>query len=152
MSDALIIGWREWVKVPGLKIDWVKAKIDTGARTSAIHAFYTERFVRDGDPWVRFGVHPRQGDTDYEVHCEAPIHDERVVTDSGGHREMRPVILTDVVLGEAVRTVEMTLTDRDSMLFRMLIGRTAMRDKTLVEPARSFLLGGDKTAPPEIGN
>ncbi|MEE4202413.1 MAG: ATP-dependent zinc protease [Halieaceae bacterium] len=149
MSDNLTIGWREWVQLPGLNIPWVKAKIDTGARTSAIHAFYTERFTREGAAWVRFGVHPIQGDSATVIDCEAPLIDERSVTDSGGHREQRPVILTPLTLGGVTRDVEMTLTDRDSMLFRMLVGRTAMNRGIVVSPGCSFLTGGDKLSPPE---
>lgn len=149
MSKVLTIGWREWVQLPGLGIPWVKAKVDTGARSSAIHAFYTERFTRNGEAWVRFGVHPMQGDTETVIDCEAPLVDERAVTDSGGHREQRPVILTSLTLGGITREVEMTLTDRDSMLFRMLVGRTAMNRDIVVSPGCSFLTGGDKNSPPE---
>lgn len=144
-----VLGWREWVKLPDLGLGWIKAKVDTGARTSALHAFYTERFERDGKPWVRFGVHPEQGNSDKVVHCEAPIIDDRVVTDSGGHKENRPVIRTTLCLGGVEHNVEMTLTDRDSMLFRMLIGRTAISQGFLVSPGQSFKLGGHREQPPE---
>jgi len=149
MNEQQTLGWREWVKLPDLGIDCVKAKVDTGARTSALHAFYTERFERDGRPWVRFGVHPRQQDDDTIIHCEALIIEERIVTDSGGHRESRPVIQTSLVIGQEVRNVEMTLTDRDSMLFRMLVGRTSISDGILVSPGQSFKLGGTRENPPE---
>lgn len=149
MSSELTLGWREWVHLPELGIDWIKAKVDTGARTSALHAFYTERFTRDGRDWVRFGVHPRQKNDDLVIHCEAPVIDERVVRDSGGHQERRTVIETVISLNGEERRVEMTLTDRDSMLFRMLIGRTAMNRDTVVSPGQSFLLGGSRKAPPE---
>ena len=141
MSDYLTVGWREWVKLPGLDIDWVKAKVDTGARTSAIHAFYTERFVRDGEPWVRFLVHPHQHSQEV-VACESPVLDNRVVTDSGGHAEERPVISTRLILGEWESPVEITLTSRDNMLFRMLLGRTTIKKGGFcVDPARSYLVG-----------
>ncbi len=149
MNDQQVLGWREWASLPELGISWIKAKVDTGARTSALHAFYTERFDKDGQPWVRFGVHPIQDDTDTVLHCEAAIIDERVVTDSGGHRESRPVIKTTLQLGEYSREVEMTLTDRDSMLFRMLVGRTSIREGVLVSPGQSFKLGGTREQPPE---
>ena len=150
MSNPLTLGWREWVSLPDLHIDAVKAKIDTGARTSTLHAFYTEYFARDNTTWVRFGVHPEQNTVEQVVHCEAPVVDTREVTDSGGHREARPVITTTLMLAGLPRTIEMTLTDRDSMLFRMLIGRTAIRSGVVVSPGESFKLGGNREQPPEL--
>jgi len=150
VSNPLTLGWREWVSLPDLAIGAVKAKIDTGARTSALHAFYTEYFERDNTTWVRFGVHPQQGTIERVVHCEAPVIDTRDVTDSGGHREARPVIETTLMLAGEPRTIEMTLTDRDSMLFRMLIGRTAIRRGIVVSPGESFKLGGNREQPPEL--
>ena len=146
---ARTIGWREWLCLPDLGIDWIKAKVDTGARTSALHALYTERFERDGADWVRFGVHPDQGDNAREIHCEAPIHDMRTVTDSGGHKELRPVIRTQLSFDGDLRSIELTLTDRDSMRFRMLLGRTSMRQGFLVSPGQSFMLGGTRELPPD---
>lgn len=144
-----IIGWREWVSLPDFGAVVTKAKVDTGARTSALHAYYVEPFTRGGIHWVRFGLHPLQGDLATAVDCEAQVVDRRQVTDSGGHREMRYVITTAVQLGETCFDAEITLTDRETMRFRMLLGRTALKARFLVNSNRSFMLGGDAKRPPE---
>ena len=136
--ERLDIGWREWLVLPDLGLPAIKAKVDTGARTSALHAWRVEPYEHEGAPWIRFHMHPLQRNTELSVMCEAPIHDRRVVSDSGGHREMRYVIETAVELAGRRRNIEVTLTDRDTMLFRMLLGRQAMRGLRVV-PDASFL-------------
>jgi hypothetical protein len=144
-TELLTIGWREWVGLPDLGITAIKAKVDTGARTSTLHAFSVEPFQHnDGREWVRFGMHPEQKNDDTVLYCEAPIHDRRLVRDSGGHEEERIIIETRAKVGEQIFTIELTLTSRDNMLFRMLLGRTAMRNIFAVNPARSFLMGRRK--------
>jgi len=136
-----LIGWREWLALPELGILRIKAKIDTGARTSALHAFYVDPFHRGKTLWVRFGMHPLQHCTEEVIDCEAPVKDRRVVADSGGHRQRRYVIETPLCLGDQVFPAEITLTNRDSMLFRMLVGRTALTGRFLVDAQQSFLFG-----------
>ncbi len=146
--EPITIGWREWLSLPDLQIPNIKAKIDTGARTSALHAYFVEPFEVAGRQMVRFGVHPLQNREDIQIVCEYPIKDYRQVSDSGGHREMRYVIETRVALGEEQRLIEMTLTNRDSMKFRMLLGRTAMRG-LVVAPEKSYTLGRPAGPVPE---
>jgi hypothetical protein len=133
------IGWREWVSLPDLGIDKIKAKVDTGARTSALHAFSLQLFKENFRDRIRFDIHPLQHNTVKMVTCVADVVDLRWVSDSGGHREERFVINTPVVMGEEIWPIEITLTERDTMLFRMLLGRSAIRHRYLVNPARSFI-------------
>ena len=135
------IGWREWLALPDLGVGAVKAKVDTGARTSALHAFDVETFERGGEKWVRFAVHPVQRDTETTVEAEAPLADVRWVRSSDGRRSRRPVIRTRIRLAGVCWTAEITLVRRDLMGFRMLLGRQALRRRFVIDPGRSFLAG-----------
>ncbi len=142
--SSTVAGWREWVSLPDADVRWIKAKLDTGARSSSLHAFDIEDFVRDGEPWVRFSVHPWQRSADESHLCELPVHDRRHVRSSSGHSQERYVVLMEVsLLGRSV-TAEMTLSRRDEMGFRLLIGREALRHGFLVDPGRSYLGGRPK--------
>jgi hypothetical protein len=135
------IGWREWLALPQLGIPAIKAKIDTGARTSALHTFSLEEFSAGGIRMVRFGIHPLQKRKDIELFCEAPVLERRRVRDSGGHSEKRYVIQTDVVLKNELWRINVTLTNRDAMIFRMLLGRTAVEKRFVIDPGRSYTAG-----------
>jgi hypothetical protein len=135
------LGWREWLALPELNIARIKAKIDTGARSSALHAFFIDPYHKGVEPWVMFGIHPDQANTDMVIECHAKIKDRRLVSDSGGHKQRRYVIETPVIVGSLRFTTEITLTNRDSMRFRMLLGRTAMRGRFMVNPNASYCQG-----------
>lgn len=136
-----VIGWNEWVQLPQLGIPLIKAKIDTGAKTSALHAFDIETFKRRGVSWVRFKIHPLQGNNKLTVQCEAPVVDRRMVTDSGGKAEKRIVIETLAHIDGLNRLVEVTLTNREKMVFRMLLGRQAIgKFDLLVNPSQRTML------------
>ena len=138
----LVVGWREWVSLPEFGIDWIKVKVDSGAKTSALHAFEITPIKKQNVHYIRFKIHPMQRRRDVVVEATARVIDIRWVTDSGGHRERRYVIMTRLVLGDQSWPIEMTLTSRDTMNFRMLLGRSAMRKRLLVNPAKSFLVSG----------
>lgn len=141
MSDShltSVLGWREWVGLPGLGVAWMKAKIDTGARTSSLHAFAIEEFERAGADWVRFELHPWQRSADDAVQVAVPVHDRRLVRSSSGHAEVRYVVTLQVRLLDRIVPAEVTLTRRDEMGFRMLIGREALRQGFVVDAAGSY--------------
>lgn len=137
-----LIGWEEWCAFPDLGLPAIKAKVDTGAKTSAIHAYDIKPFTKDGQKFVRFKIHPLQKNQTLEIECTAPLADHRNVTSSNGEREKRYVIKTPLVLGDKIIKTELTLTSRHKMAFRMLLGRDAIcKAKLAVDPAKSFLLG-----------
>ena len=133
-----VVGWREWVALPALGVAAIKAKIDTGAKTSAIHAWKVHHYKSDGIEHLSFCLHPNQRD-ESEVACVARLLDVREITSSNGMRQKRFVIETDLEMGAHRYPIQLTLTNRDEMGFRMLIGRQALRPRWLVDPARSFL-------------
>lgn len=137
-----MIGWEEWCAFPGLGLPAIKAKVDTGAKTSALHAYDIEPFDKGGEAYVRFKIHPLQKNKALTVQCEAPVVDFRGVTSSNGERDRRYVIRTPLVLGGKTIEAEVTLTSRHKMAFRMLLGRDAIKKaKFIVDPAKSHLLG-----------
>jgi hypothetical protein len=139
-----VIGWREWVGLPELGIKTIKAKVDSGARSSSLHAIDLQTFKRDGVQWVRFKVHPIQRSRDKAIVAEAVILEFRSVRSSSGIAKMRPVIVTDVALLGTTWPVELTLTSRDKMGFRMLLGREAFRGRFLVDGGKSYYGGRQK--------
>lgn len=140
-EKILQIGWEEWVALPDLGLPLIKAKIDTGAKTSAIHAFMVEKIIEGDNVKVHFGIHPIPNQPEIEIYCKAHLIDEREVTSSNGQTELRYVIRTMVQFGKKKWPIEMTLTDRETMAYRMLIGRTAMEGCLNVVPGKSCLLG-----------
>ncbi|WP_417520084.1 ATP-dependent zinc protease [Minwuia sp.] len=143
-KSVRLIGWREWVGLPDLGIATVKAKVDTGASTSSLHAIDIQPFDKDGEPHVRFLVHPVQRRRRPEIICVAAVHDHRPVTSSSGHKEERYVIRTRASVGPLTWPIEITLTDRDAMGFRMLLGREALRRRFMVDSGHSFVAGAQR--------
>ena len=144
-NDQVVLGWREWVEFPELALDNIKAKIDSGAKTSALHAYHVEPFKKADEPWVRFKLHPIQDNNEVSITLEAKLADYRSVSDSGGHTELRYVIETSMIIGGQERRGEITLTDRDSMKYRMLIGRNVLKQGFLVDAKRSFVCGNPES-------
>jgi hypothetical protein len=141
IDEKTCIGWREWVCLPDLAIPGIKAKIDTGARTSSIHASDIEVVKKKQKRYVRFTVFPLYNNRDISIECQSEIIDERKVTDSGGKSEIRYFIKTDLVIGERRWEIDVTLTNRENMRFRMLLGREALAGKVIIDPRKQYLAG-----------
>jgi len=144
-GKELIVGWREWAALPEMGVPAIKVKIDTGARTSALHAFDIERTTENGQEIVEFSVQPIQRNTNLTIRSKAPLVDIRQVSDSGGHTENRLVVSSPITIGSVTKHIDITLTERHNMLFRMLVGRTTLAEDFLVNPAASFLCGRKST-------
>ena len=140
-KDKVSIGWQEWCSLPELKIPAIKARIDTGAKTSALHAFNVSEFVRNQHKWVKFELHPIQGRDDICCQCKAPLIDIRKVISSNGHFEHRYVIKTALTLGALSWEIEVTLSNRDPLQFRMLLGREALSSRVIIDPAKKMRQG-----------
>ncbi len=149
-SKLAVIGWREWVGLPDLGIKAIKAKVDSGARSSSLYAFDVQEFENDGETWVKFKVYPNQSATDVEINSEAKVLDFRSVRSSSGKAETRPTIVTQVELLGSIWPVELTLANRDDMRFRMLLGREAFRGRFLVDAGHSYY--GGKLRKPKTKN
>jgi hypothetical protein len=146
MRQRIVLGWREWLVLPALDIAAIRAKVDTGARSSALHVDAQWRFSEAGAPWAGFRISTGMGDGQV-IEASAPVFDEREVTDSGGNRTRRIFLRTPLRLAGIEREIEINLTDRRGMLFPMLLGRTALARAFTVDPARSFLHGDPTTMP-----
>ncbi|PHK33800.1 30S ribosomal protein S6 modification protein RimK [Nostoc linckia z16] len=141
MQDKVIVGSEEWCAFPQLGIPTIKARVDSGAKTSALHAVNISPFQKEGENWVKFDINPIQNNTKTVIHCQAPLVDKRIVKSSSGFREQRYVIKSQIKIGDEDWDIELTLTNRDSMGFRMLLGREAMSGRVLVDPEQKYLLG-----------
>lgn len=143
-GSPAVLGWREWLALPELDIPCIKAKVDTGAKTSAIHAWCLETVTENNREYVLFKVHPLQKRTDLSIDCKAEIIDKRVVRDSGGHEEERYFINTLIRYAGREWRSDFSLTNREGMLFRMLLGRNSITGGGFsVDPSRSFVAGRD---------
>ncbi|WP_304198844.1 30S ribosomal protein S6--L-glutamate ligase [Flavobacterium alvei] len=141
LQSKIILGSEEWCSLPELGIPTIKARVDSGAKTSALHAINIAPFKKESQNWVKFDINPIQNNVKTVIHCEAPLVDKRIVKSSSGFREERYVIQTNLEIGKAKWLIEMTLTNRDSMGFRMLLGREAMIGRVMVDPEQQYLLG-----------
>jgi ribosomal protein S6--L-glutamate ligase len=141
ITQKMIIGKEEWCELPELHLSAVKARIDSGARTSALHADNIHIYTARGEKWVRFDINPIQKDRKITVHCKARLVDERDVKSSSGHTERRPVIETPIRIGNVTQNIQLTLTNRDALGYRMLLGREAMQGRMLIDPEKSFTQG-----------
>ncbi|MCD8499741.1 MAG: RimK/LysX family protein [Gammaproteobacteria bacterium] len=146
IKNKLLIGRSEWCALPDLHIPAIKAKIDTGAKTSAIHAFDIQRFTREEKEWVRFSLYPLRSRTDISVKCEAMMYDERHIMSSNGHKEHRYIILTSLRLGNTIQTIQLSLSNRDPLTFRLLLGREALAKRVLIDPSTPYRQGIYKRA------
>lgn len=141
IGQKLFVGWQEWCQLPELGIPLTKAKIDTGARTSAIHAYNIKTYSRHNKTFVHFEAHPIQRNDQIIVDCKAEVIDERVVMSSTGHKENRLVILTPITLGDTTWDIELTLSNREPLRHRVLLGREALRHHVLIDPSSKLLQG-----------
>ncbi len=144
-----VLGWREWVALPDLGIRQIKVKVDTGARSSALHAYDLHEIKKQGQTWIRFKVHPLQRNSRKVCASEAPVLEYRSVRSSSGRAALRPVIVTNLELLGVTWPVELTLANRDAMGFRMLLGREAVRRRFLVDSGKSYYGGKPKTRKPK---
>lgn len=140
-SDKIIIGKEEWCSLPSLKIESIKVRVDTGAKTSAVHAFNIVPFKKDDARWVRYEVHPIEGDEFTTVQCESRIVGKRRVKSTNGESDVRYIVAATLSIAEHLWDIEISLANRDTMGYRMLLGRQAMAGKVLVDPQASFLQG-----------
>jgi hypothetical protein len=141
-KPPVLIGWREWAGFPDLGVKTIIAKMDTGAKSSAIHAFNIDEVEIDGKRFVEFCLHPAQRKNTPEIFCQAPVMGQRTIRSSNGQTEKRYVIQTRLKLGRRVWKIELTLTNREAMDYRLLLGRDAVRRRFIVDPNASYLLGG----------
>ena len=141
MEQKVIIGKEEWCAIPALGLPAIKARVDTGAKTSALHAFNIVPFDENGRQYVKFDIHPIQNNRKIVPSCRGLVVDRRSVKSSSGEKEQRLVIKTPIIMGNETWDIEITLTNRDSMGYRMLIGREAMKDRVLIDPDSAFCLG-----------
>lgn len=141
MREKKILGWREWCGFPDLGIRAIKAKLDTGARTSSLHAYNIKPVTHDGVQYVEFDIHPVQRKNLPSIPCKAPVIDERHVKSSSGVQQLRYIVEVNLNLNGEAYPIELSLTNRDEMGFRLLLGRHALKRKFIVDPAISYVLG-----------